>query len=728
MRKFLIIIFFFILLPSGVLFGGEIITADNENIQYFGRWDFSDSATPSHSWPGVYIYAEFTGTSISVRLKDDFCYYNVYIDGELHSVFHNDESGVVTKLLASGLEEGTHSLLFSKRNETTWTKFSFHGFELDDGESLVPPVAKPERKIEFIGDSFTSASGNECSTTEAPDNVEYYTNIDKGFGPIVSKNFNAQYHMTSMSGIGMVLDWQSDYSYNMPDYFDRALAYTPLPKWDFEQWIPNLVVIGLGLNDYSGFGGWENDMTPTETDLYKTRYHEFISRVRNLYPGVKIVAVATHVPWMRESIAEIVDEEIEQGAQDIYYAQYSEYTGGYVNNGHPNVETHRKIAVELIAALDTIDAWSGVLDTIPPEFETLPESSFFIYDTVAHINLTTDTYATVKYSYEDKSYEAMEYTFDVTGKRNHSTDISVEHGKNYDVYLRAMDKSGNQSQTAALLAFQVDTTKKLLSWSAPEYDDNNWQTGATPLGYGQTGLTTETAEQTTLYLRKEFEVEDVAEIEGLGLMLKANDGIIVYLNGEVVARQNLPDQVNHQTEANNNENINKVVVINKDNHLQVLREGKNLFAAEVHCSADRSTGLAFNGQLFDSNNKLYFTLGSQWKYYDLTEQPQDQLVDKNTGIVDKPVSQLAETIRLHQNYPNPFNPTTKISYRLPKNDYVKLSIYDMRGRELKILVEGQMKRGEHHSLFDATGFASGIYFYKLQTTSVELFKKMIVLK
>jgi len=149
-------------------FAGEIISADNPNIQYFGRWNFFDTKAPTHSWPGTYVYIEFTGTSISVRLNDNLCYYNVYIDEELHSIFHNSENGNVTKVLASGLEDTQHTLLLAKRNETSWAKYTFHGFELEDGKTLLSPKPKPELKIEFIGDSFTSAFGNKAPTEEAP--------------------------------------------------------------------------------------------------------------------------------------------------------------------------------------------------------------------------------------------------------------------------------------------------------------------------------------------------------------------------------------------------------------------------------------------------------------------------------------------------------------------------------------------------------------------------------
>ncbi|MCL5020408.1 MAG: hypothetical protein M1339_01835, partial [Bacteroidetes bacterium] len=69
------------------------IPANNPYIQYCGRWDFSDSLNPRHSWPGVYVVAVFDGDSIGVRMQDTVNYYDVYIDGKLHGIFHGDKPG-----------------------------------------------------------------------------------------------------------------------------------------------------------------------------------------------------------------------------------------------------------------------------------------------------------------------------------------------------------------------------------------------------------------------------------------------------------------------------------------------------------------------------------------------------------------------------------------------------------------------------------------------------------
>ena len=83
---------------------------------------------------------------------------------------------------------------------------------------------------------------------------------------------------------------------------------------------------------------------------------------------------------------------------------------------------------------------------------------------------------------------------------------------------------------------------------------------------------------------------------------------------------------------------------------------------------------------------------------------------------------------LSQNYPNPFNPETKIWYSLPHSGDVNLIIYNILGKEVARLVDGNMPAGEHTVLWNASNFASGIYFYRLQAGDFVQTRKMVLLK
>jgi hypothetical protein len=346
-------LFLFLLLGFNPIFlAAEKVPANHPYIQYFGRWDMSDPFHPRHSWPGVSVYVEFSGTSIGVNLRDNMNYYNIYIDGKFRRIFHGEQSGDADYSLASGLEEGKHSLRFSKRNISFDRIFSLGGFILDDQAVLLPAPPKPAQKIEFVGDSFTAAKGNEATQSEMPWEEKFpVTNIDLGFAPVIARHFQAQYHTTCRSGSGMICDWRGKPEFTIPMRFDRTLMEASEPKWNFQQWIPDLMVICLGLNDYSGLKDKDGKITAEKSALFRKGYREFLATIRGVYPGVTIIAVAAHEEWIHQNVRQVVEEEKAAAHTDIFYAQFDRFNGGYVADGHPTVATHQKIADQIIEVI-----------------------------------------------------------------------------------------------------------------------------------------------------------------------------------------------------------------------------------------------------------------------------------------------------------------------------------------------------------------------------------------
>lgn len=97
-------------------------------------------------------------------------------------------------------------------------------------------------------------------------------------------------------------------------------------------------------------------------------------------------------------------------------------------------------------------------------------------------------------------------------------------------------------------------------------------------------------------------------------------------------------------------------------------------------------------------------------------------VDAESGA-ERP-SELA----LSQNYPNPFNPVTKISYDLPEEQHVRLTVYDMLGREVSVLVDEVQAPGSYDASWDASQLSSGVYLYRLESGGQTLTRKMTLIK
>jgi len=98
----------------------------------------------------------------------------------------------------------------------------------------------------------------------------------------------------------------------------------------------------------------------------------------------------------------------------------------------------------------------------------------------------------------------------------------------------------------------------------------------------------------------------------------------------------------------------------------------------------------------------------------------------STDISDNPG--IPSGFSLYQNYPNPFNPSTKISFTLTLKENIKLKVFDILGREVTLLAEGEYEIGKHEIEFNANNLPSGMYFYNLQTQSKSITKKMLLVK
>jgi hypothetical protein len=111
-----------------------------------------------------------------------------------------------------------------------------------------------------------------------------------------------------------------------------------------------------------------------------------------------------------------------------------------------------------------------------------------------------------------------------------------------------------------------------------------------------------------------------------------------------------------------------------------------------------------------------------------------QLMDGNSKGMESP-SFTPQTYKLEQNYPNPFNPSTIISFSIPTASLVKLNVYDITGKLIKVLSNEIKEAGIHNITFDGSGLASGVYFYKLEAspsagsgTNYNQTKRMVMIK
>ncbi len=104
----------------------------------------------------------------------------------------------------------------------------------------------------------------------------------------------------------------------------------------------------------------------------------------------------------------------------------------------------------------------------------------------------------------------------------------------------------------------------------------------------------------------------------------------------------------------------------------------------------------------------------------------DSQPDTSVGTIDS--DRLPADFKLYQNFPNPFNPTTVIQYSVPVKSFVSLKVFDLAGKEVRTLCEGNFPAGHYTATFDGSELSSGLYFYVLHAGNAVRSKKMILIK
>jgi hypothetical protein len=151
---------------------------------------------------------------------------------------------------------------------------------------------------------------------------------------------------------------------------------------------------------------------------------------------------------------------------------------------------------------------------------------------------------------------------------------------------------------------------------------------------------------------------------------------------------------------------------------------------QVNPTANTATGkntFGISTALVDDSN-----IGIAWID---TTTGYDEIFYRKMDIPTPPAAGVTENARLdpmeftlYQNYPNPFNPTTQIRFSLTSQSIVSLKVFDVLGREVKILASGKYQSGPHTVTLDASALPSGVYFYRLQAGTFTAVRKLTLLK
>ena len=353
----------------------RVYGADDPDILYTGRIDFTDAAQPRFSAPGVCIRARFRGTAAAVMLADEFKwgtnrnYYDVLID-DTTVVKLAPEQSVTRYEVAAGLPNGEHTINVVKRTEASIGACTFQGFEF--AGQILPAPERPGRRIEFIGDSITCGAGNEARVDSdqcAEDGWgQPYNNVRLSYGPVLAGSLGAECHVSAVSGIGLIRNYSSQYDARpMPEVYDLLFfERTDSPAWDSSRYVPDVVVIALGTNDFSP---GDSDRPIMEVDAWAAACTRFIDRLRGYYPDATIFCASSPMlgdNWptsayksatdQKTAIAKVVKAFNESGDARIYQFFASPIVGMGCGT-HPNVSQHATMASQLGSFIASVMGW-----------------------------------------------------------------------------------------------------------------------------------------------------------------------------------------------------------------------------------------------------------------------------------------------------------------------------------------------------------------------------------
>ncbi len=328
--------------------------ADDPFIQYMGRVDFTNPKLPRFWQPAVTVSIRFTGASCRLIVNDEILwgknhnYYELVVDGKSYRLQTKSATDTidVTRYLAGKKE---HNVSFVKNTEANIGYIEFKGV-LCNG-SLLPPPGKPNRKMEFIGNSITCGTGSDLSAVPCGKGAwQDQHNAYLSYGPVSARALNAQYHLSAVSGIGLMHSC-CNMNIIMPQVYDKISMRNDTINWNFMNYQPDVVTVCLGQND-----GIQ------DSAIFCDNYISLLKRLRGYYPNAMIICLtspmanASLAAFMKKTLTAVVKIMTEGNDNKItsYFFSKQFYKGC---DGHPDLAEHGEIAKELTAFIKKTMNW-----------------------------------------------------------------------------------------------------------------------------------------------------------------------------------------------------------------------------------------------------------------------------------------------------------------------------------------------------------------------------------
>jgi lysophospholipase L1-like esterase len=337
---------------------------DNPHVRYTGRIDFSNPIKPRLSGAGAYFQLKFKGSSCQVLLEDQNLYGNhnyiaTVLDGAYQGRIRVSANQTVYTVVQN-VPDSVHTLIVCKATEAQIGYMDLLGISCRE---ILPWGENPGREIEFIGNSITCGMGLETSAIPC-DAAKWYDqhNAYLSYAPLVARELKADWLLSSVSGIGITRNWNSA-GPTMPQVYNHTFLDTDSSAlWSADRFVPDLISICLGTNDFSdGDGTYERAALDSAT--FVNNYIRFVKFIRNRYPHAQICCLSSPMlsPEKTSRLTEylsVVTRFMREAEHDdmVHLFIFSRsYTRGC--SGHPDEQDHRLMAEELLPFFKNIMNW-----------------------------------------------------------------------------------------------------------------------------------------------------------------------------------------------------------------------------------------------------------------------------------------------------------------------------------------------------------------------------------
>ncbi|WP_291100640.1 MULTISPECIES: SGNH/GDSL hydrolase family protein [unclassified Flavobacterium] len=341
----------------------KFISSNDRHLDYMGRVGFADSSAQFY-WTGTSVSINVKGAKevkalLEINRDTNFCY--VIVDGNSSSA-KKIKLGTEKKmyLLATFSDLKKHHIELVKITNTDDNTIRFYGFEIDKNGSVLNSDKEKKRKLEFFGDSITCGHGVEVPVDSTDSGAPKYFNNYKTYDAITARYFDAQYHCTAKSGIGVTVSW---FPQIMPEIYDRVNPNDSNSKWNFSSYIPDIVVVNLYQNDSWLVNQPNNEefkarfvtVKPTDDFMIKA-YADFISKIRTKYPKAQIICCLGNMDIVKEESKwpGIVDAAVATLNDNKITTHFFLYKN---TNGHPKIKEQQAMADDLIEFIKKQKYW-----------------------------------------------------------------------------------------------------------------------------------------------------------------------------------------------------------------------------------------------------------------------------------------------------------------------------------------------------------------------------------